>query len=270
MHEAQQATAAELTLARNDVVGTLERVKEEVRSSPGDHRARMFLFQLLCIDGRWEQARGQLRVLAQLAPEAKLLAAAYDQAIAAEPGRSDACSGNAPAPLLRASPEWAVGIANAFASRASPAIEMRTRALDSSPDTPGEVDGRSFDYLFDGDGRFGPTFEATVAGKWGLIPFSIVEEIKSEGPRDLRDLVWLPVEIRLRDGGALAALLPARYPGAEHARDRGLQLGRRTERTEWTESDGLVRGVGQRVWTTSADEDVGILSFSRIRFAPLP
>ena len=115
-----------------------------------------------------------------------------------------------------------------------------------------------------GDARFGPMFEAIVAGRWGLIPFAMVEEISTEGPVDLRDLVWLPAEIRFRQGPALAAMLPVRYPGTEREPEGGLRLARMTE---WREAGGLVRGNGQRVWTTGEGEDVGILSFRRIRFA---
>jgi type VI secretion system protein ImpE len=59
-------------------------------------------------------------------------------------------------------------------------------------------------------------------------------------------------------------MLPVRYPGTEREQQSALRLARITE---WRDSSGLLRGAGQRVWTTSAGEDVGILSFRRIRFA---
>lgn len=262
-----QAAVAEAQLKASDIAGALRTLRDRLRGKPDDQRARIFLFQALCIEGAWDKARTQLKALAELSPEAQMLAVAYNLAIQGEVARSAACRGLDPAVLLHASPIWAVELANAFAADPRGAAEMRARAFDSSPDTPGEVDGRPFDYLFDGDGRFGPAFEAIVAGRWGLLPFCAVEEIRTDGPVDLRDLAWLPAEVRLREGGSVAALLPVRYPGTEHEADSQLRLARRTE---WREDDGLVRGVGQRVWTTSSGEDVGILSFRHIRFAPLP
>lgn len=259
-------TIAETQLKAGDIAGALQSLRDRLRDRPDDQRARIFMFQALCIEGAWDNARAQLKVLAQLSPEAQMLAVAYNQAIDGEVARAAACRGVDAAPLLHASPGWAIELANAFAADPSGAGEMRARAFDSARDTPGEIDGQAFDYLFDGDGRFGPTFEAIIAGRWGLLPFCAVEEICTEGPADLRDVIWLPAEIRLREGASVAALLPARYPGTEAEHDPDLRLGRRTD---WRGTDGT-RGVGQRVWTTSDGKDFGILSFCKIRFAAQP
>lgn len=256
---------ADAQLRAGDVDGATATLRARLRLRPDDRRARMFLFQLLCVAGDWDRARAQLSLLAQLAPETRMLATAYGQAIAGEVARAAAMRGEDPAPLLRASPGWALDLANAFAADARGAAEMRARAFAAAPDLPGTIDGRAFSYLYDGDGRFGPTFEAIVAGRWGLLPFCVVEEIRTEGPVDLRDLVWLPAEIRLRDGGAVAALLPARYPGSERAEDDRLRLARRTD---WS-GEGDPHGIGQRVWTTDRGEEIGLLGFRHLRFAPL-
>lgn len=261
---ADREAVAETQMRAGDVAGALVTLRERLRDAPGDQRARIFLFQALCIDGAWDKARTHLKILAQLSPAAQMLAVAYNQAIDGEIARAAACRGLEAAPLLHASPGWAIELANAFAADPRGARDMRTRAFDSAHDTPGAIDGEPFDYLFDGDARFGPTFEAIVAGRWGLLPFCAVEEIRTEGPVDLRDMVWLPAEIRLRAGGSVAALLPARYPGTEAAPDSALRLGRRTD---WSDDR---QGLGQRIWTTSGGADIGILSFRTIRFAPLP
>ncbi|WP_019832430.1 type VI secretion system accessory protein TagJ [Sphingomonas sp. PR090111-T3T-6A] len=246
-------------LAVGDVATARKLLVEALRSRPDDQRARMFLFQLLCVEGEWEKARAQLRALSELSPEAQMLAAAYGRTIEGEQTRARVFAGEEPASLLVDAPAWAADLVSVRGAGAPAAA-----ALEACPDTPGDLDGRLFDFLFDGDDRFGPMFEAIVAGRWGLVPFAVVEEISTEGPVDLRDLVWLPAEIRFRHGPALAAMLPARYPGTEREPESALRLARMTE---WHEGDGLIQGVGQRVWTTSGGEDVGILSFRRIRFA---
>jgi type VI secretion system protein ImpE len=256
-------TQVSACLAMGDAAEARRLLVEAIRARPDDQRARMFLFQLLCVEGAWDKARGQLRALGELSPGARMLAAAYDQTIGGEQARARVFSGEEDASLLVDAPAWAVDVVAALTADAADAASLRTAAFDACPDVAGEVDGRLFDFLFDGDGRFGPMFEAIVAGRWGLVPFAAVEEISTEGPVDLRDLVWLPAEIRFRQGPALAAMLPARYPGTEQASDADLRLGRRTE---WQEDAGVVRGIGQRVWTTSAGEDVGMLSFRRSRF----
>jgi type VI secretion system protein ImpE len=251
-------------LAGGDVAEARRLLVETIRLRPDDQRARMFLFQLLCVEGEWDKARNQLHALGGLSPEAQLLTAAYGQTIEGERARSRAFAGQQATPLLVNAPDWATALASASGLATAKAEAVRATALEACPDTPGEVDGRPFDFLFDADERFGPMLEAVIGGRWGLVPFAIVEEISTEGPVDLRDLVWLPAEIRFRQGPALAAMLPVRYPGTQDEPAAALHLARVTE---WREANGRIRGVGQRVWTTSTGEDVGILSFRRIRFA---
>jgi len=141
---------------------------------------------------------------------------------------------------------------------------LRERAFEEAPDTPGKLDDRSFNCLADMDARFGPALEAIVAGRWGLIPFETVSEIKSEGPKDLRDLVWLPVEIVLRSGPGLAGFIPARYPGTELVDDGDLRLGRRTE---WRDGVSGQEGIGQRQWFTDDGTELEILSLRRVVFS---
>jgi type VI secretion system protein ImpE len=247
---------------------TLAMLRGMLRHDPADQRARMFLFQLLCIEGEWDKARMQLGTMARLSPEAQMLGVAYGQAIQGELARGACFAGRGRASVLVDPLGWSVGLAEAMQAEASGdvalSVQLRSDALDRCPDVRGTIDGEPFETLFDGDTRFGPVLEAIVAGRWGLIPFSAIDEIVSAGPVDLRDLVWQPAEVRFRDGPALAALLPVRYPGVEAEADAGLRLARRTE---WREADYALHGAGQRVWTTGAGDEVGILAFRRIKFA---
>ncbi|RYY32020.1 MAG: hypothetical protein EOP59_19840, partial [Sphingomonadales bacterium] len=62
----------------------------------------------------------------------------------------------------------------------------RERAFDAAPDTPGALDDVEFEWIADADSRFGPTFEAIIAGQYGLVPFSVIEKITSPGPHRTR------------------------------------------------------------------------------------
>lgn len=220
----------EVAVGSGDLAGAVNALASRLRAAPGDHDTRMVLFQLLCVGADWDRAQAQLRLLSGRSPELQMLARAYAQAIEAMKTRDG-------------------GIADAD--------------FTDAPDTPGEVDGQRFDFLFDGDTRFGPTVEAIVGGARRLIPFATILAIDTEGPVDLRDLVWLPARIRLRDGSGLAALLPVAYPGTAEEADTALRLARRTE---WREHSGCIHGLGQRIWTTSTGQDVPILEFRHIRF----
>ena len=226
----------------------------------------MFLFQLLAIAGEWEKAKTQLSALAELSPAAEMLKAAYSGAIAAETSRAAAFDGSQNPPLLVVS-EWAAKLAEAirlFASgETDHAISLRDQAFDEAPDATGTIDGMRFEWIADADSRFGPAFEAIVSGTWGLIPFDAVSGIKSEGARDLRDLVWYPVEIALRSGQSIAAFLLARYPGTETMGDASQKLARATG---WTPAAWGDAGVGQRLWSLSGGEDVPLLSLRSLVF----
>ncbi len=248
-------------LRAGDLDGARRALVEVVRRDPGNVPNRMFLFQLLAIAGEWDKAKAQLGSLAQLSPEAQMLSVVYGQAIEAERQREAVFAGTIRADI-HGGAEWAAPLAAALEAeaqgRTDEAERLREAGFDAAPDTPGQLNEIPFDWIADADPRFGPTLEAIIGGRYGWLPFASVTEIVCEGPRDLRDIVWYPVEITLASGPRIAALLPARYPG--QARDPAETLARATS---WGE-DG--HGSGQRVLITSGDEDHGLLSLRSLRF----
>jgi protein involved in temperature-dependent protein secretion len=259
---------ADALLRAGDLDGARASLVEAVRRGPQDQPARMFLFQLLCISGEWDKAQIQLRALAQLSPEAQMLAVAYSQAIEAEKFRAQVFAGTAQPALLVKSSGWAGDLTGALAALCQGRIEdaeaLREKAFEAAPDTPGDLDGTPFEWIADGDARFGPALEAIIAGQWGLVPFDAIEKVESEGPRDLRDIVWLPVQLAFKTGQSVAALLPARYPGTELRTDTSLRL---TRGTDWVDQPWGQAGVGQHEWSLSDGADVGILSLRRLAFS---
>lgn len=260
-------TADEL-LRAGDLSGARKALVETVRAKPADEAARMFLFQLLALAGEWEKARTQLETLAQLSAEAQMLAVAYGQAIDAELFRAQVFAGKATPPNLSRSSTWANDLALAVGHFAAGRVEegeaARERAFEAAPDTPGTLDGVAFDWIADADARFGPAFEAIIAGSYGIVPFDAVEVMSSEGPRDLRDLVWYPVQLRFRNGQSIAAMLPARYPGSESADDPDIRLGRKTE---WIDGQGGQAGLGQHLLNLSGGEERDLLALRSLSFS---
>lgn len=254
---------AEIKLREGDLGGARAELVDLVKKAPGNVDARMFLFQLLCLTAEWTKARAQLSALAQLSPEAQMLSVAYNQAIDAEITRADAFAGRAPVALLTKSSPWSQDLVTALghdlAGRADEAEAARARAFDAAPDTPGTFNDTAFDWIADADTRFGPAVEAIVAGKWGLLPFDTLDYIKSDGPKDLRDTVWLPVQIGFKSGQSIAGFLPVRYPGTETCENTAAILARSTD---WIDD----APVGQHVLNLSGGEEMDLLSLRALRF----
>lgn len=257
---------ADTLLRSGDFDGARAALVEAVRAQPADQSARMFLFQLLAVAGEWEKARRQLQTLAQLSGEAQMLAVAYGQAIDAELERAEVFAGRQRAHQHVAS-AWCDGVIDALehqgAGRADQASVSRDAAFDLAPEMPGRFNGDSFDWIADADARFGPSFEVIIGNRYGLQPFDQIVSITSQGPRDLRDIVWYPVEIAFKSGQSAAAFLPARYPGTEFSADSAARLSRETR---WDEKDWGEAGLGQRLWTLSDGEDRGLLTLRNLRF----
>lgn len=256
---------ADQRLRDGDLDGARAALVESVKSNPADPQARMFLFQLLAVAGEWERARTHLEALARLSPEAQMLATVYSQAMKAEAQRAEIFAGRERMPIIRGS--WAEPLADAIHHYANGRVpdgdSARDAALDQAPDTPGNLDGVRFEWIADADARFGPTIEAIIHGRYGLVAFSEIERLESEGPKDLRDTVWLPVQIAFREGQSVAALLPSRYPGSEQNADLNLRMGRGTG---WQAGPGGETGSGQHLLALSGGEETGLLSVRSLVF----
>ncbi len=251
-------------LRSGDLEGARASLIEAVKRAPADEATRMFLWQLMAVSGEWDKAAVQLRALAQMSAEAQMLATVYSQAITAEKTRAEAYGGRAAFSVLVSSSPWidilARGLTALAAGLEDEGGQLRDQAFDAVGDAPGQIDGEAFAWIADADPRLGPCFEAIVAGRWGLVPFEAVSRIKTEGPKDLRDVVWLPVEMMLRSGQSAAALLPARYPGSETL-SAGVRLGRETL---WDAGADHDQPAGQRVWTTDSGAEIGLLDFREL------
>lgn len=259
--------SADTLLHEGDLAGARAALVETVRAKPADEPARMFLFQLLAVLGEWDKARSQLQALAQLSPEAQMLSVAYGQVLAAEAERRAVFAGEKRIAVLANPGDWASGLAGAIELLAkgetAAGVASRDAAFDIAPDCPGSFNGAAFEWIADADSRFGPAFEAVIGGRYGLMPFDAVERMTSDGPRDLRDLVWLPVEIAMKSGQSISGFLPARYPGSEASNDSAECLARATS---WHEMAWGEAGSGQRLLSFSAGEDQGVLSLRSLEF----
>lgn len=260
--------AAEAALRAGDPAKALSSLQEAVRDKPADARLRVFLFQLLCIQGEWDRALNQLKVAGELDDSTAAMVQTYQEAIRCERIRAAVFAGQK-TPLLFGEPEpWVALLIEALLrdgrGERDEARRLRERAFDDAPAGAATVNGAPVEWLADGDYRLGPVLEAIANGRYYWIPFQRLSAITLEPPADLRDLVWAPASLEFTNGGAVVALIPSRYPGAEAESDAAIRLARKTE---WREAgENAWAGVGQRMLMSDTGEHP-LLETREIRFA---
>jgi type VI secretion system protein ImpE len=252
-------------LRDGDVDGALAELQQEIRRSPADARLRVFLFQLLTVQGQWDRALVQLNTAAELDPIALAMAQAYREALRCEVFRADVFAGKRSPLIFGEPPEWIGLLVEALRLTAegqyAAAGRLRDQAFEAAPATAGSIDGRPFQWIADADSRLGPVLEAIVAGRYFWIPIQNVRSIRLEAPADLRDVVWMPAHFTWTNGGDAVGLIPSRYAGSERNADPLVRLARKTE---WSEpAEGLQVGSGQRLLATD-EQDFPLLDVRQI------
>lgn len=247
-----------------DAVTALE---SEIRSKPGDARLRLYLFQVLSVMGQWPRA-GQLIGTVQTI-DSKLLTTvlAYRGCIEAEIVRQSVFAGKA-TPMLLGEPEpwmatWIQAASSAARGEWAAAAALRDDALEQSPATPFQRNGRSYPGLIDADTRLGPMLEVVLDGNYYWVPTSRVRELNVSPPESLADLVWAPTTFVWSSGGESNGYVPVRYPGSEGASEPQLRLARATAFVD--HEDGASHGLGQRVFFTG-EEELGVLELGHLAF----
>lgn len=257
--------AADLIRA-GDFDGALASLMQSVRASPTDPKLRIFLFQLLCIQGDWKRAVTQLKLCAELDRDAETMARTYREAIICEVYRERVFAGEKVPLVFGAPQEWTAMLVEAVrllaTGRPEDAAVLRARAFDAAPEVPGEINGERFSWIADADMRLGPLLEIIVNGKYFWMPFSAISVLRLDPPADLRDAVWMPASLTLQNGGEFVALLPTRYVGTAASNDASLRLARATS---WLDAGGDTWiGSGQRLLTTDA-ADVALMDLRTLR-----
>ncbi len=255
-------------LRDGDLAQALADLQNEVRNSPDDPRHRVFLFQLLAVLGQWDRALTQLDVVRPLDPGAIAMVRTYESVLHCEVFRQGVFSGMHTPPILGDPEPWIAELVEALRlsaqGDASAAQRMRAHAYEEAPasggcltiaageDSTEKTREASFEWLADADSRLGPMLEAIVNGRYYWVPIHRLKRVDLEPPQDLRDLVWLPAEFTLVNGGEMVALIPTRYAGSESHNDSQIRLARKTE---WRETaEGVFEGIGQRILATDEDE----------------
>ena len=247
----------------------LASAKDAVRKSPSDAKHRSVLFQLYCLQGNWDGAQTQLKLVSEFDVEAMMWVGVCEKLLACEAERQAVFAGKAPPTLFGKPPVWVGGMIEALRlgleNQWQAAADSQAKALEAAPATEATLNGQPIQWIADGDSRLGPILEAFVDGKYYWIPFEHVRELHLRSRTHLMDAIWAPVDFQWLNEGQTSGYVPMRYPGSEKSSDALIQLGRKTE---WREAAGnFYCGSGHRVLTTDV-ADFDLAEVKLVKFAP--
>ena len=205
---------AELLIKAGDPAAALEALQDQVRKQASDPKLRIFLFQLLAINGEWKRAQAQLEIAGQMNKEAEPMVQAYRDVINCELHREAVFQGKSK-PLIFGEPEeWVAVLVEAQQAFARGEMEafnkLNAQAFETADSRSGRINDEGFEWLADADQRFGPVFEFIFNGQYYWVPMSRLSKLHTEKPTDLRDLIWLPAEVQWTNGGKLMVMIPVR------------------------------------------------------------
>lgn len=247
---------AEEAIKNGDLDQALTELQGAVRDDPADPALRIFLFQLLCVNGDWNRALTQLNVVADMEAEALLMAQTYRELLQIENYREAVFSGEKSPLIFGDPPEWIGELLQALPlahqGDGEAARKIVDAAFERATARPGRINDAPFEWISDADMRLGPVLEAIVNGKYYWVPFDNIASLTLSAPEDLRDLVWQPAEFTWATEGKSPGFVPARYPVGGATIDPDCALGRKTE---WNDigSEFFV-GVGQKLLTTDVED----------------
>lgn len=258
-------SAAEDSFRAGDLAQSLAQLQAEIRQQPSDPKLRVFLAQLLMVLGQWDRALTQLQVLEEMDASSLPMVRTYQTAIACERLRESVFAGERSPLVFGDPPSWLALLIQALGLTSQghfqKASELRATALEQAPTCPGSLNGTEMQWVADADSRLGPVLEVLINGKYYWMPFERLKRVVVEVPSDVRDLVWMPAQLTIANGGEVAALIPTRYPGSETVDDAQIRMARRTD---WQGAAGdTFLGLGQRILTTDTIE-VGLLELREL------
>ena len=240
--------SAQLQYQNGDLQAAAIASAEELRNSPTDLGKRAFFAELLCLQSEFERADRQLETLLSLDPRSVVTVGTWRQLLRAATARQDVFRRGAlpevvdsMSPRIKTLLEILVAVREErFSEAAAKAEELES----ARAPLPCRVNGEPVEDLRDADDLSAGVLEVLATnGKYFWIDMEKIVSLQFQAPERPLDLLWRRAEIVLVSGTEGQVLVPAVYATATE--DPAALLGRKTD---WLDNDGLVRGVGQRLW----------------------
>ncbi len=245
----------------------IDDIRSQIKSIPTKADLRAYLVQLLCLQGEWNAALKQLSPWQALTPIAEPTITLLSQLIEAEKQRVHAFTGKKLPSLVTSLTPYLELLVKAIRHDINGEMELafttRNQAYDLALPISGTIvlhqKGKdeisySFNWLADGDNRFGPICELIINGKYCWLPFSNIQRILFQEPICTTDLLWRHACITLHDGQEHVCQIPARYPLDKLTKDQPLLIGQRTEWLPLDNHETYYRGLGQRMYISDEFE----------------
>ena len=237
----------------------ISQLTADVKASPRDLRNRIFLFELLCFTGDWQRAERQLDAVAQVSGDAtvELGIEVYRGILRAEASRRQLFQGESRQPkfLSEPPPYTALHLKALTEIIEQHFDEAETSLKESSAlrkNLQGQIDDTHFDDFKDGDDLIAPFLEVVVRADYMWLALEDIVRLEIPPPRTLRDLLWIPGKVVLREQQTIDVFIPVQYYGSsDHAEDP-VKLGRMTVWENVGEEMNL--GKGQRTFLIDGDE----------------
>jgi type VI secretion system protein ImpE len=142
-------------LERGQLSAAIGQVTQDVKSKPADARARIFLFELLCLSGELERAEKQLEALGHQSAEMQIGTEVYRQVLQAEKQRRAVFDdGLSPTFLIEPPPYASLHIEALTLQREKNPGRARAvleQAMELEPALSGKVDEQPFAEFSDSD-----------------------------------------------------------------------------------------------------------------------
>ena len=128
---------------------------------------------------------------------------------------------------------------------------------------PVSVNGNEVSELCDLDDLLAPVLEVhTSTGKYFWVDWNQILSLQVHEPKRPFDLLWRQASLSIESGPDGDVYLPATYIAlsADSPPDASLRLGRSTD---WVETEGVIRGCGQKVLLVG-EQDMPIMELESI------
>jgi type VI secretion system protein ImpE len=237
----------------------ISQLTADVKASPRDLRNRIFLFELLCFTGDWQRAERQLDAVAQVSGDAtvELGIEVYRGILRAEASRRQLFRGESRQPKFLAEPPPYTALhLKALTEIIEQHFDQAETSLKESSalrkSLQGQIDGTHFNEFKDGDDLIAPFLEVIVRADYLWLALEDIVRLEIRPPRTLRDLLWIPGKVELREQQTIDVFIPVQYYGSSDHADDSVKLGRMTVWENLGEETNL--GKGQRTFLIDGDE----------------
>ena len=261
--------AKELFDAGN-LTGAIEQITQAVKTNPRDVKSRIFLFELLCFAGELQRAERQLDAVGQLSGDVKVEMGVqlYRGVLQAENARRGFFTGANRTPKFFFEPPSYTALhidatAKLRESKFAEVGQLLEQSADQRSSVSGQCAGKPFDNFRDGDDLLDPFLEVYFQSDYYWLPFEQIKCVDIQPPTTLRDLLWTPVKVDLRNRPLGEVFVPAQYFGSHENADDLIKLGRMTD---WkTLGETVLLGAGQRIFFAD-DTEYPLLEIRSVEF----